>query len=400
MGSYFRGDFGQYFTPRPIVKFIVSSLPINNQSRVLDTSCGSGGFLLYALDKVREQADEFYDKAKEEKDHYKYWHDFAEKNLFGIEINDQIARTAKMNMIIHDDGHTNVIAADGLLSDIELQTKSKNKEFNYGSFDFIITNPPFGSIIKLTEKAYLHQYSLGKKELDWLNTNNNGKETVRDSQSTEILFLEQCHKFLEEKGYLAIVIPDGILTNSSLQYVRDRLEELYRIVAVVSMPQTAFTATGAGVKSSVLFLRKHKAKTSERISNQKANLKATLLKDNKYIETIEQWETEKKVAIKKLEEEAKKKNPKASKKQIGELIKDDKAKLQAEFTGKVNLLKEELTEKYFTAKQAALDDYPIFMAIAEDIGYDATGRPTGNNELIEIGKELARFINHINKTEK
>lgn len=106
MGSYFRGDFGQYFTPRPIVKFIVDSLPITHKARVLDTSCGSGGFLLYALDKVREQANEFYDPKKDEKDHYKHWHDFAEKNLFGIEINDQIARTAKMNMIIHDDGHT------------------------------------------------------------------------------------------------------------------------------------------------------------------------------------------------------------------------------------------------------------------------------------------------------
>jgi type I restriction enzyme M protein len=85
--------------------------------------------------------------------------------------------------------------------------------------------------------------------------------------------LEQCHKFLTEHGYLAVVIPDGILTNSSLQYVRDNIEEMYRIVAVVSMPQTAFSATGAGVKSSVLFLRKHKAKQTEKISNQKAKLK-------------------------------------------------------------------------------------------------------------------------------
>lgn len=400
MGSYFRGDFGQYFTPRPIVKFIVDSLPINNSKRVLDTSCGSGGFLLFALDKVREQANEFYDKGTEPKEHFTHWHDFAEKNLFGIEINDQIARTAKMNMIIHDDGHTNVIAADGLLNDEELRNKSKNKEFEYDTFDFIITNPPFGSIIKQTEKAYMHQYSLGKKELDWLSTNGTTKETIRDSQSTEILFLEQCHKFLTEQGYLAIVIPDGILTNSGLQYVRDKLEELYRIVAVVSMPQTAFTSTGAGVKSSVLFLRKHKEKASEKISNQKARLKTTLVKDNKFIETVEKWEKEKNVAIKKSEEEAKKKNPKADKKQISELIKDDKAKLQTTFTDKINILKEEMIEKYFAAKQQTLDDYQIFMAIAEDIGYDATGRNTGNNELIEISKELAKFITHINKTEK
>lgn len=400
MGSFFRGDFGQYFTPRPIVKFIVDSLPIDNHSRVLDTSCGSGGFLLHALDKVREQANDFYDKVKEEKDHFRHWHDFAEKNLFGIEINDQIARTAKMNMIIHDDGHTNVIASDGLLSDTDMQAKSKNKEFIYGTFDFIITNPPFGSSIKQTEKAYMHQYNLAVKEVDWLNTTASGKAALRDSQSTEVLFLEQCHKFLTEHGYLAVVIPDGILTNSSLQYVRDNIEEMYRIVAVVSMPQTAFSATGAGVKSSVLFVRKHKEKQTEKISNQKEKLKEKVKTDTKYIATIEKWEKEKAATIKALEDEAKKKNPKANKKEITEMIQADKSAVQTAFTDKVNLFKEELTEKYFLAKQTALDDYPIFMAIAEDIGYDATGRNTNNNELTEIGKELAKFIAHINKTEK
>mgnify|MGYP000888732047 CR=1 FL=1 len=398
MGSYFRGDFGQYFTPRPIVKFIVDSLPITHKSRVLDTSCGSGGFLLYALDKVREKAKDFYDPIKDEKDHYNYWHNFAEKNLFGIEINDQIARTAKMNMIIHDDGHTNVIASDGLLNDIELQMKSGNKEFKYNSFDFIITNPPFGSSIKQTEKAYLHQYNLGKKDEDWLALKAL-KETVRESQSTEVLFLEQCHNFLVEHGYLAVVIPDGILTNSSLQYVRDNIEEMYRIVAVVSMPQTAFSATGAGVKSSVLFLRKHKNKQTDKISNLKAKLKEKIKTDNNYIATVEQWEKEKIEAIKKLESEAKSKNPKANKTEINEIIKINKITVQTVYNDKVNLLKEELTEKYFLAKQTALDDYPIFMAIAEDIGYDATGRSTNNNELIEIGKELSKFIAHINQSE-
>lgn len=398
MGSYFRGDFGQYFTPRPIVKFIVDSLPIDHKSRVLDTSCGSGGFLLYALDKVRGQASEFYDG--ETIEHFRHWHDFAEKNLFGIEINEQIARTAKMNMIIHDDGHTNVIASDGLLSDVEMQAKSGNKEFKYNSFDFIITNPPFGSSIKQTEKAYMHQYNLANKEIDWLNTTASGKVNLRDSQSTEVLFLEQCHKFLAELGYLAVVIPDGILTNSSLQYVRDNIEEMYRIVAVVSMPQTAFSATGAGVKSSVLFLRKHKEKQTEKINNQKAKLKEKVKTDNNFLATVEKWEKEKAKAIKDLEAAAKVQNPKANKKEISEIISTEKSAIQTAFTDKLNLFKEELTEKYFLGKQINLEDYPIFMAIAEDIGYDATGRNTNNNELTEIGYELAKFIKHINKTEK
>jgi type I restriction enzyme M protein len=305
-----------------------------------------------------------------------------------------------MNMIIHDDGHTNVIASDGLLSDVDMQAKSGNKQFIYGTFDFIITNPPFGSSIKQTEKAYMNQYNLAIKEVDWLNTTTSGKAALRDSQSTEVLFMEQCHNFLTEQGYLAVVIPDGILTNSSLQYVRDNIEEMYRIVAVVSMPQTAFSATGAGVKSSVLFLRKHKDKQTEKISNKKTKLKEQVKSDSKFIATVEMWEKEKNAAIKTLEEEAKKKNPKANKKEITEIIQADKSAVQSAFTDKVNLFKEELTEKYFLAKQTALDDYPIFMAIAEDIGYDATGRNTNNNELTEIGIELAKFITHINKTEK
>ncbi len=100
-----------------------------------------------------------------------------------------------------------------------------------------------------------------------------------------------------------------------------------------------------------------------------------------------------------METDAKVLNPKANKKEINGIIQTDKTAIQTAFTDKMNLLKEELTEKYFLAKQTTLDDYPIFMAIAEDIGYDATDRSTNNNELVEIGKELANFILHINKTE-
>ncbi|WP_018620597.1 restriction endonuclease subunit M [Spirosoma luteum] len=227
MGSYFRGDFGQFFTPRNIVKFIVEVMPITNTSRVLDTSCGSGGFLLYALERVRTEAGEYFPNWQTDPDdsrqHYKFWHDFAEKNLYGIEINEQIARTAKMNMIIHDDGHTNVIAADGLLKSTELIKRSGNAGFEYGKFDFIITNPPFGSTVRQAERAYLNQYNFGVKEANWLDLKSSAVED-RANQSTEVLFIEQCHNFLREGGYMAVVIPDGILTNNSLQYVRDQIE--------------------------------------------------------------------------------------------------------------------------------------------------------------------------------
>lgn len=393
MGSYFRGDFGQYFTPRSIVKFIVNTLPINNDSRVLDTSCGSGGFLLYALDKVRQQAGEYYQEGTIE--HHRHWHDFAEHNLFGIEINEQIARTAKMNMIIHDDGHTNVIASDGLLSSEAMIAKSGNKGFKYGSFDFIITNPPFGSSVKLTEKAYLKNYSLGNKDTSWLDLKNSGVKN-RANQSTEVLFLEQCYHFLNEGGYLAVVIPDGILTNSSLQYVRDEIEEWYRIIAVVSMPQTAFSHTGAGVKSSVLFLRKWSKEQTEQIKQLKRTIQDTIKEDNAYAKKVKAIITEKNKVIK-AHTGFENITGKTDKKDIEKTdeFKDWKKEISAEYSQKISDLKDELEEEFIARKQKQLADYPIFMAIAEDIGYDATGRPTGNNELEVIEEELTRFINQI-----
>lgn len=176
---------------------------------------------------------------------------------YGIEINEQISRTAKMNMIIHDDGHTNVVSSDGLISPYDLRSRTNNDGFKENSFDYIITNPPFGSTVKQTEKAYLHQYKLAIKDVDWFNPNS--KTSERPSQSSEVLFIEQAEVYLAEGGYLAIVVPDGILTNSSMQYVRDYISDTFRIVAVISMPQTAFSANGAGVKSSVVFLKKYAA---------------------------------------------------------------------------------------------------------------------------------------------
>ncbi len=397
MGSFFRGDFGQYFTPRPIVKFIVDVLPIKQSSLVLDTSCGSGGFLLHALEKVRTEADEYYPNyktdPKEYNKHYQHWHNFAQSNLFGIEINEQIARVAKMNMIIHDDGHTNVIAADGLRDSEDLIKRTENKGFTYNRFDFIITNPPFGSVIKQTEQAYISQYSFAMKAVDWLNPKS--RTTERDSQSTEVLFLEQCHRFLKEGGYLAMVVPDGILTNSSLQYVREGIEEKYRIVAVVSMPQTAFSATGAGVKSSVLFLKKYSQAVTESIQQAKLTLQDQIKQGNDYLKLLDKIENNKKRHLKELRGFDNAQNLSGKALTDSELYKEWKKSVTAEYNDQIEALKESLSDKYGEEKQKVIEDYPIFMAIAEDIGYDATGKPTNNNELDFIGQELARFIESI-----
>lgn len=397
MGSFFRGNFGQYFTPREIVKFIVDVLPITNESKVLDTSCGSGGFLLYALNKVREQATEYYPNYKNDTRQYgkwfTYWHDFAEKNLFGIEINEQISRAAKMNMIIHDDGHTNVITSDGLVSDADIKAHTGNKGFGYETFDFIITNPPFGSTIRQTEQAYLKTYMLGKKEEDWLAVSSRTGDDTRDGQQSEVLFIEQDYHFLKEGGMLAIVLPDGILTNSSMQFVRTQIEEWFRIVAVVSMPQTAFAANGAGVKSSVLFLQKWPKEHTEKLVAKKKSIEHNLLDKTNYFATRNLWNMEIKQKQKgKIASMRNRQLTSATEIKKTDAFKSWNAEIQAEYAAKIDDLKSKLTEDYQQRKQSDLPDYPIFMAIAEEIGYDATGKKTKNNELEVIGKELKKFI--------
>lgn len=395
MGSFFRGDFGQYFTPRNIVSFIVDSLPINETHRVLDTSCGSGGFLLHALDKVRKAARDFYnveDGEQETLECHEQWHDFAEYNLYGIEINEQISRTAKMNMIIHDDGHTNVVTSDGLIVPEDLRIKTNNDGFKENSFDYIITNPPFGSTVKQTEKAYLHQYSLATKEVDWLNPNS--KASDRPSQSTEVLFIEQAEKYLVDGGYLAIVIPDGILTNSSMQYVRDYISDTFRIVAVVSMPQTAFSANGAGVKSSVLFLKKYSFDEKQLRIDLRNNIQNTLISQSEDGNTLSQLLKDKKDSLTKINKQIKQAEYSDNINEAEQLI-NKKLVITEEFDEQIEFTKENLSEEYLEQYRNEFTDYPIFMAIAEDIGYDATGKETGKNELPEIAKELSEFIRAI-----
>lgn len=259
LDGFFKGDFGQYFTPREIIQFCVAMMPPQANDYVLDTSCGSGGFLLYAMDHVRHQAASIKDEVLR----FRKWHDFAEKRLFGIEINDEISRVAKMNMILHDDGHTNVVAADGL-EDWPVLEKV-NRDLRPQVFDIILTNPPFGAVVKAAEKgqAYIDRFDLsrhlGRPASGDGEKQKAGKAAVkqRASVKTEILFLERIHDFLKPgTGRAAIVVPDGILTNGSLQGVRDWMMGRFQILAVISLPQAAFQHSGASVKASLLFVRR------------------------------------------------------------------------------------------------------------------------------------------------
>ncbi len=352
MGEFFRGDFRQFFTPKPIVEFIVTAIGVNKDWKILDTSCGSGGFLLHALKAVRDDANEIFSDEIGSASWRDYWHVFAEKHLFGIEINEQISRVAKMNMIIHDDGHTNIITNDGLKNNRTLEIENRNLNFQDGTFDLIMTNPPFGSTIKADEVGYYKEYELFEKNLGFTEikdriADDNNKNKWRASQSTEVLFLERCYKYLnEENGYLAIVVPDGILTNSSSQYVRDWLIEKFRILAVVSLPQHTFAHVKAGVKSSILFLKKHPKALTQKFEQTLTDIK-TIVREEKGLD------------------------------------KEQRARRMLE------LYKEHIF-KYS-------DNYEVLMVEVNNIGYDPTGVPIVGNELPVIAEKIQSFIQKENE---
>lgn len=265
MDGFFKGDFGQYFTPRDVIRFAVDLVQPTNDDRVLDPACGSGGFLLYAMDAVRVEADEYYEPNTPE--HFKHWHDFAMSHLHGIEVNEEICRVAKMNMILHDDGHSNVVCEDAL--EPMAQLIKANQGLKPGSFDLILTNPPFGSTVELSDSPWLESYDLGRKAPK-------GKKKIREAretQKTEIVFIERVWQFLiPGTGHVAIILPDGVLYNKTLAYVREFMRDRFQIRAVISLPASAFAHYGTTVKASVVVMRRRA--DTEIISNDEPTFMA------------------------------------------------------------------------------------------------------------------------------
>ena len=338
LGRTFRGELGQFFTPRTIVDFMVSVLDPQEGEYICDPCCGSGGFLIRAFEYVREQIESELEQRKEEvKDQLipDYYDDlkpeeqetidakvsdaFSKMNfevdinnprgrlrslsfdcIYGTDANPRMARTAKMNMIMHGDGHGGVHHHDGLLN--------VNGIWD-GRFDVILTNPPFGARvdkdIKITEadkftdeakiKAYVKRY--GEEYLTALRqVNDHIGESLLDqfgvgkmSGLTEVLFIDRCLNLLKPGGRLGIVLPEGVLNNSNLQNVRDYFEGRAKILLIVSIPQDVFMAAGATVKPSLMFFKRFTEEEQAQYKGIKANAYAEVRE--KYIEELNSIET-------------------------------------------------------------------------------------------------------------
>ncbi len=221
-----RSGMGQYFTPKEIIDLIVKMMAPSVRELVIDPFCGSGHFLTSALDYVRcsHGAPD------------KLFHEFAFARLHGIEKSDRMVRVAMTDMRLHGDGHSNIRCTDALLP------FDNYPDLYRETFDLVLTNPPFG--VDLPADA-LHQFGPFELALD-----------RKAGVSLEIVALERCIQLLKPGGRMAIVLPDGVLSNRNTQHVRDWLINHAVVRAIISLPVETFSPFGANIKTSIMLLRK------------------------------------------------------------------------------------------------------------------------------------------------
>jgi type I restriction enzyme M protein len=237
LGRHEKSDRGQFFTPEQIINFCVQIIAPQKHEKILDPACGSGGFLISSLKYLQKNNVNVDNKS------------IINNNLFGIDINKNIARIAKMKLLLEQNTHSNIIVHNSL----EPMDTIKSLLYNEEGFDVILTNPPFGA--KLNKQSLLSTYQLGFK---WNKTPEGfmRNAALLNTQTIETLFIERCLDLLKIEGRMAIVLPNGNLENSSLEYIRHFIMKKAKILAVVNLPQETFIPYGTGVKTSILFLEK------------------------------------------------------------------------------------------------------------------------------------------------
>jgi type I restriction enzyme M protein len=255
VGANLRGDRGEYFTPRNVCEMTVdmalAAYPANRATslKILDVCCGTGGFLVAYINALRDvlrQRERSKTQGKySESDVAARIRDVCTRNVFGIDINPFLVRTCQMNLVMHGDGSSNVAQADTLLSPGEWES-SEASRVGHNFADIVFTNPPFGGEAQVDDPHILSKYELAKF----------GAASIRSSMPAEQLFVEAALRFVKPGGMLAIVLPDSILNNPSLQFIREWMMLRSRLVASVDLPKETFADSGGVPNPSVLIVQK------------------------------------------------------------------------------------------------------------------------------------------------
>ena len=271
VGANLRGDRGEFFTPRNVcelaVKILFSTTTQDKWKdlKIMDPACGTGGFLIAILNHVRLQfLNEELAKWGDEETAISRTNDrvksYCEKCLYGIDINPLLVRATQMNEVMHGNGSGNLVCVNSLKPPPEWPDEVR-KKIALQSFDLVFTNPPFGAKIPVDDPHVLAQYSLGhiwKKQMEQT-------EELRNAVPPEQLFIERCVKFLRPNGRIAIVLPDSILSNPGLEYIRRWIFANTRLLASIDLPPETFQPF-VGTHASLLFLQR---KSDEEVEHER-----------------------------------------------------------------------------------------------------------------------------------
>ncbi|MBF0631092.1 MAG: N-6 DNA methylase [Magnetococcales bacterium] len=297
VGKNLEGTRGEFFTPRNAVKLAIQILDPNPEDKCIDPACGTGGFIVVILNYIAEKIKRAMREKGQDPDHkdqpeYGRRLKWASQRLFGTDINPNLVRVARMNMVMNDDGQGGITHLDGLDRPERWQFPRKNhkvmqkngtwteeriddffrRELVEGTFDIVATNPPFGTKIKIDSEAILSQYDLARK---WSFDQERGlwsaTPTLQNGVAPEILFIERCVKLLKPgSGKLGIVLPDGILGNPDDEYIRVWLLRHCEILALVDMPVELFLPK-VGIQTHLVFVRR---KSTEEMNRESLGGKA------------------------------------------------------------------------------------------------------------------------------
>ncbi|HFC8829786.1 TPA: N-6 DNA methylase [Neisseria subflava] len=432
LGTTFRGELGQFFTPRSVVEFMTEILDPQEGERVCDPCSGSGGFLINAFEYMRESIrqdlegekesikNRYFDEAYEQADEQQKANIeakvdglFSELNseldldnqnsrlyqlshncIYGTDANPRMARVSKMNMIMHGDGHGGVHHNDGLLN--------INGIFEE-RFDVILTNPPFGSRVakdlKLTQEDSLidkpHYKNWEAKYENYERIGNERKLEIEENKAivdkfevskfstlTEVMFIERCLKLLRKGGRMGIVLPEGVLNNGDLQKVRQYFESKAKIILITSIPQDVFIASGATVKPSIVFLKRFTE--SEEQEYLTAKIQATTEVEQKYAQRKAKLQ-----AI--LDKKADKLPPKATNEQKTKQnrLKDELKQAKKQAKNELKQLEIQIEDEIRQAIKTKFD-YQIPLAEVEKAGIDSTGAAI-ENDLPMLKDEYTQY---------
>jgi type I restriction enzyme M protein len=265
VGTNLRGDRGQYFTPRGAIKLVVSILDPKSNERVFDPACGTGGFLTAALAHLAHkfQKEKGIEPGAESTQELlsiqERLGEFVKKNLFGADFDPFLVRAAQMNAVMASNAEAHLFNINSLEFPAGhlLGLAEAEKFAKLGTMDVVMTNPPFGSEIPITDQNILRNFDLAHI---WERTEDGGFRNtgrLQGSVAPEVLFIERCVDWLKPGGRMGIVLPNGILGNPGDEYIRWWILRHMWVLASIDLPVEVFIVeANVNILTSLLFLKK------------------------------------------------------------------------------------------------------------------------------------------------